>query len=445
MRIPGRPNASGLAFAVVACTCAAVTPVAALAAVVAAPRAANVSLPAVPQRPIVFANLSLENAESKALASSPDIAAANARLEQSRASLAAARAGVAPSLISTYAQVPQGNPPGPTIVSRQLTSGLQLTLGDFVAYSPAVREAAFTLAASEADRGAALATERVKVVGLYFDALKARAVAGARRDALALSTSQYRAAQIRARAGDAPQLDVLRADVAVARATADLETATAADANASEALRVETSVASGALDATRETDLPAVDARLTDPTVAVSRARAARPEIRSAALAMRAADAAVGSARAAGFPTVTVSGGYLVGTDSGVPINAPSVNAQLTLPLSHANRDRVTVARAKVTEAQAKAAGVERQIALDVAASARTLGASERAVAATSRARTSAEAERRATELGYRNGASSSLELTSARATYSQAVVDELSARYDVEKARATLEIEVGS
>ncbi len=394
--------------------------------------------------PLVFALLSLADAEKNALASSPDVVAADARLAQSRYALAAARAGFAPSLVSSYAQLPQGNPPGPTIVSRQVTAGLQLTLGDLVARAPAVREAGYALAASEADRGAALATERVKVVGLYYDALRARAVAGARREALALANSQFRAAQIRTRAGDAPHLDLLRADVAVAKATADLETATADDANATEALRAESGAAPTALETTQTTDLSGIDASPIDPSVAVARARATRPELRAAALAIEAARASVRSARAAGFPPITVGGGYLIGTDSGVPIRAPTINAQITIPLSSANDDRVAIAEAKVVEARARAAALERTIVLDVAASARTLAASARVVVATTRARTSAEAERRATELGYRNGVSSSLELTSARAAYSQAVVDELSARYDMEKARATLEIEVG-
>lgn len=408
------------------------------------PPACAQSTPAV-ARAFVFADLSLDAAEAAAVAASPDLAGADARVAQSRAALVAARAGIVPALVSSYAQAPQGNPPGPNIISRQLTTGLQLTVGDFVAHAPAVREAAFTLAATEADRGAALATERKKVVGLYYDALKARAVASARRDALALATSQYRAAQLRARAGDAPQLDVLRADVAVAKATADLELATAADTNATEALRSETAAGDTALIATTESHFTASESPLTDPAIAVARARAMRPELRATKLAIDAARAAVRSTRATGFPILTVGGGYLVGTDGGVPVNAPSINAQFTLPLSGANRYRIAIAAAKVTEVQAKAIGVDRQIALDVAASARTLGASERAALATTRARQSADAERRALELGYRNGASSSLELESARASYAQTVLDELAARYDVEKARATLAIEVGS
>lgn len=412
-----------------------------------APRPSATATPAAPAvaQTVVFAGLTVAAAETAALATSPDVAGARARLQQSAYALAAARAGLVPSLIATYVQAPQGNPPGPNITSRQLTTGLQVTLADLFAYSSTVREAAFTLSASQFDESAAEATERVKVVGLYFDALKARAVADARRSALVLARSQREGARVRAGAGDAPQLDVVRADVAVARAEADVESATAADLNATEALLVETNAPEGSLAATAPGELPAIDAKLVDPQAAVALARSTRPEIASARRTVDAANAAVRGARAAGLPPVTVSGGYLVGTDSGVPIDAPTINAQVTLPLSSANHDRVLLAQARALEAQTKARAIERQIALDVAASARTLGAAARAAAATTRARQSADAELRATEIGYRNGASSSLEVTSARATYAQAVVDELSALYDLEKARATLDIEVGT
>ncbi len=400
--------------------------------------------PALPTKPVVFAHLSLVAAETAALGASPDIAAAAARLSQSQYALSAARGGIAPSFISSYVQVPQGNPPGPNIISRQVTTGIQFTVGDFLAANAAVREAAFTLAATQADATVAEVAERTKVVGLYFDALKARAVANARRDALALAASQIRAARVRANAGDAPQLDVVRADVAVQKATADLEFALAADANATAALQIETASANDALEGTLPTDFPAVDPKLLDSASLVARARTTRPELLSARRTAEAAQAAIRSARALGFPAVVVSGGYLVGTDSGVPINAPGLNASVAIPLSSANKNKVAVAVARAQEARAKAAGIERLVSLNVAASARTLAATQRAAAATVRARASAQAELRATELGYRNGATTSLELLAARSSYTQAVVDEVSALYDVEKARNILTVETG-
>ena len=393
----------------------------------------------------IFATLSPADAERAAVAASPDVDAAAARLEQSRYAYLATRAGAAPAFVATYAQVPQGNPPGANITSRQASAQLQWTLGDFLGLVPAAQEAALTLAASQADDAAARNAERIKAIGLYYDALKARGVAGARRSALDLANAERAAASVRVNAGDAPRLDVVRADVAVAQAQADLESAGGADANASEALAVETGIAVATLTATLPQTPSAVNPALTDAAAVVALARAQRPEVRSARLTAQAADAAVRSARSAGFPAVVVTGGFVTGTDSGVPINAPTIGANVTIPLSSANRDRVGIAAAKATEERAKAVAVERAIVLDAASSARTLGAAERAAAATTRGREAAATALNATELGYRNGASSSLDVTTARATYAQAVVDELSARYDVEKARATLAIEVGS
>jgi CzcA family heavy metal efflux pump len=394
--------------------------------------------------PLVFTQLSLIDAEGLARSSSPDVQQARARLEQSRAALAFARWGTAPSFVTNYAQTPQGNPPGANVVSRQVGAGLQWTIGDFLAFGPAVREAALSQSAAEADERAAEASEDVKVIGFYYDALKARAVADASRGALALSITQREAARVRADAGDAPRLDVIRGDVAVARAQAVLESALAADQNATEALRVETGVAAATLETTASTTPSTVNPLLLDPEAVSDLARRLRPEIASARLSAQAAAAAVQGARAGTFPALTVGGGYVTGTDSGVPINAPSINANLTIPLGGGGHSRVDQAAARAAEAVAKADAVERQIVLDAAASSRTLGASQRAEEAMTRARVAAYAELQATETGYRNGASSSLELASARATYAQAIVDELSAVYDVEKARATLDVEVG-
>ena len=115
-------------------------------------------------------------------------------------------------------------------------------------------------------------------------------------------------------AGDAPQLDVTRSDVALARAEADYEAAVAADQNATEALRIETNVDAGTLTATVPQSPPPIVPALLDPQAVVALARTLRPEIASARLTADAARAAVSAAKAAGFPAITVSGGYVTGT-----------------------------------------------------------------------------------------------------------------------------------
>ncbi|MGH7727374.1 MAG: TolC family protein [Vulcanimicrobiaceae bacterium] len=390
----------------------------------------------------VFSDLSLAQAERDALPISPDVAAAAAAVARSSAALAAARAAFGPALVGGYLLAPQGGPNGSQIAQRLTSVGLQTTVGDLVAYSPLVAAADAELRAAQAKALAADANERVKVAGLYFGALKARAIRGARDQALALAQRERAAAQVRVHAGDAPQLDVVRAEVAVARATADDQLAAAADDNALDALKTETGE-SGPLLALESA--PASLAPVPTPQEAVALADRLRPEIAAARATTASARASAVAAERRLLPAVTFGAGYETGIDSGVHVSAPTLNVNLAFPLGGAARARADEAKATVAEDRALEAGIVRQIELAVAAAARNLAAAVRASAASEDARVQAERELAATSLGYRSGALSSLDLEIARVTETQAVVNALSARYDEAAARATLEIELGA
>lgn len=393
--------------------------------------------------PFAFAGLSLADAEKSALAHSPDVAAANAVVNENSAAFAAARSALGPQLVGGYVTSPQAGNNGGTILSKITSVGVQTTIGDIAAYSPLVAAALANLRNAQSSQEVAMRTERLKLVGLYYDALKARAVYGARESALNAANEQLRAAQTRFNAGDAPKLDVVRANVAVAKATADAELARVGDVNATEALRTETGAPQSAFATTTAAPMPPEPAL--DPAAAVARAHLLRPEFVAAQQVTTAAQASARAARRAGWPAVTIGAGYAEGTDSGQHVASPTVNVQFNLPLSGAAHARVSQADAIVAEDQAKADALARSIDVEVAATARSLAATERATAATTEARRQAEAQLVATQLGYRNGASSSLELSTARDVYTQAVVDELSALYDEARARAVLSLEVGA
>lgn len=398
---------------------------------------------------VLFAGLSPSGALDDAVAASPEVAAAAARVTEAAATLAAARGTLVPSLTAGYAQIPQGNPPGPNVIARLASVGLQTNVADFVAYGAAVRENVLLLESSRDDALVADRDERIKTAGLYFNALEARAVVAARARALELATAQRDAAQTRFAAGDGPRLDVVRADVAVAKATADLESARGDDANKAEALALETGRPVTDFQATTNaTPQPGFDGKADepdpDPAAAVSRALGVRAEIASARTALHAQEAARQAAAAGGFPALLVGGGYTTGTDSGVPVGAPSVNVALTLPLGPGARDRTGIEDGKLVEARANVEREMRSVALEVGAAARDVGTLRRAAAAATRAREGAESELAATDLGYRSGASSSLEVRAAQAGYAQALIDESTALYDVAKARAILALEVG-
>jgi CzcA family heavy metal efflux pump len=389
---------------------------------------------------IAFAALSLADAQTRAVDASPDVRTARASLAGAQAALAQARGAYGVSGTAAYTEAPQGAPEG-TIAQRLTTVGAQVTLGDVFAYSPLVAQAAASVRAAQTDVRTAERAERVKLIGLYYGALKARSVAAARRDALATAQAFADAARKRFAAGDVPRIDVVRADVALARAQGDAARAAADDANASDALARETGVAATALGGTSNAAVP--PAQPLAPDAAIARATAARADIASADANVRAARAGVSAAQRAVIPPVTINAGYTRGVDSGVRIGGPTVGASVAVPFGGALGAKVRAQRALLDAAIAKRDAVTRQVAVEVGAAARNAAAAVEAERASEAALAAARAELDAASLGYRSGASTSLDLSSARSTYAQAQVDALSALYDRLQAQATLDLEV--
>jgi outer membrane protein TolC len=390
-----------------------------------------------------FRELSPVTAEEAALLASPDLVAAHARTLQAGAAFSQARDATAPSLIAGYTEAPQGNSPGPTIRSRFASAGMRITLAALLGAPPQMRAAALQFAAAQAEEAAAIATERSKVVALYFDALSASAVATARNAALGLATAQATEAKTRWKLGDAPRLDTVRAAVAVARSEADRATARANAENALESLRVETGFAAtssltiASANPTAPLPVPALE-------TAVALADRLRPEIRAARLTSQAAAASIRAARTARAPEVTLESSYGSGLDSGAPIAGPSINLQMQLPLSSVGRDRIRAAEAQALEAESNLRAVERRIELEVTSSARLLTAATQSEESAQSAARLALDEFNATLIGYRHGATPSLDVEAARTTYIQSAIDTITASYARQKLQAQFEIGIG-
>lgn len=389
-----------------------------------------------------FTALPLSAALQSAVSTSPDVAQARARVTENEALLAAARGAAAPALQAGYAAAPQGGSANNTIEQSLLTLGAGITLGDYLSYLPAVRQAQFTLAGAQYDLLDARRMEREKTIGLYYAALAAVAMHSLRAEDLAAAKSDLRAAQLRFRAGAVPRLDVVRAEVALANARANLDAAQVDVANAENALAVETGTSREQLARLQSASAPAPPPE--DPQKAVARALAQRSDLISARNAVQAEEAAVRMAQSGTLPAVSLSGGYTRGYDSGVLVSGPSANLTVSVPISHAAADRVAAERARLAQTQYKTAALQRNIAVAVSAAARTYQESIRAVESARQARIAAQQEVRATEIGYRNGASSSLDVADARRTYVQAALNEVTAVYAQAQAAATLEEEMG-
>ncbi|GAC1593047.1 MAG: hypothetical protein NVS3B28_22550 [Candidatus Velthaea sp.] len=420
----------------------AVTTALLLAVAVLIPQPASAQPAVTPIQILSFAQLALADAQKTALATSPEVRVARAVVVQQNAALAQARGAYGLSANVGYVETPQGSAEG-TIASRVTSYGVGFTLGDLLSLNPLIAQAAASARQARIDAIVADRTERVRVIGLYFAALKARALFASRAALVTAADRQTDASRKRFSAGDVPRLDVIRAEVAAAKARADLANARAADANATDALARQCGISPAQLVATQTTVLDT--ATPLDPERALTLAHAMRAELRSSDENVRAATAGVRAAKRSGIPPVTLGAGYSRGVDGGFRIAGPTISAQMTIPLSGVASSRVAAQRTLVTQAEARREGVVRTLDLEVAAAARNVVAAIDAESATGAALRASLSELTATTTGYAGGASSSLEVASARSTYAQALNDDLSAIYDRAQSQAILALEVGS
>lgn len=376
-----------------------------------------------------FADLSLDDAQRRALGVNVDAQVAMASVRRREAALRLARIGGVPHLVGDYSLSPQANAANTgTVEQHYVAVGANVSIDDLIGAPPAVRAAAAELLAAERDADAADIAAREDAVKLYFAALQAMALARFREEALAGAERDRGAAALRVRAGESPQLDVARADVTLAQARADLARAQAGRDDALDALASATNVPPDRLTNVAPGAPPSAAAPSFDR--AVQRALAMRPELAALLATIAARNADVASARRSSIPAATLEGGYQRGVDTGIPVSGPQVAVHLDVPLAQGSGDRAAVAQADVDAAYAQLADERRRISLEVGAAVRDANAQDAAAQSAERARDEAHRALDAVEIGYREGASSSLDLAEARRTYDQASVDALVAEY---------------
>ncbi|HEY1975863.1 MAG TPA: TolC family protein [Candidatus Baltobacteraceae bacterium] len=397
---------------------------------------ATIVLAAIP----AFVQLSLTDAQSRVVANSVDVQTALAAARQKNAALQIARTGAIPHLFGDYALSPQASANNLYEVEQHfLTVGADISINDVLAASPQTQAAAADLLAAQREADAATLHARETATKLYFTALQTIAVQVQRQNDLTGARRDRSAAELRYRTGEAPQIDVVRADVSVAQAKANFARAQADRADAAEALASAAAIAPDALGATGGSVAPL--ALPLDETRATARALAMRPELASLLATIDARRADVATARQSALPTATLSGGYARGVDTELPVQGPAVTAHVDLPLASGAGARTSSALAQVEIARAQLVDERRTIALEVSSAVRDARAQAAALRAALVARDEAARALAAVQTGYREGASSSLDVADARRTYEQAAIDALVAQYQQAQALAILEV----
>jgi outer membrane protein TolC len=389
-----------------------------------------------------FTALTLADAERRTVDRDTGVAFAQATVVQNAANLHIARITAFPHLIGSYSLSPQagsGTQSTSTVEQHLLGVGVGISLNDILANSDEVRAAANQLLASQRDADTAELLARERAVQLYYAALGAIALEQFRSSELVATQRDLSAARIRARSGESPQLDVMRANVAVDQAQADLVAASAQRVDAVEALASATGVPASKLSRVATSTAPPFIAPNVD--TAVARALSLRPEIMSLLATINARRAVLGIARQTALPLVTANGGYQGGDDTGQPVRGPAVTVNLDLPIVSPAGAQAQIAEAQLDAAQSELVGEQRAISLQVAAAVRDARAADDTARAAEAARTVAVRALDAVEIGYREGAVSSLAVSDARRTFVQASVNALVADYAREQAHAIVEV----
>jgi outer membrane protein TolC len=389
-----------------------------------------------------FAAAPLAQAEQLAVDESPDVESARAAVDAAAAALAVARGTSGVTALIGYTELPQGSGVPNIIWSQRLTAyEVQATLGDVIALSPLAAQAAASLRGSMTDELTAERSERLKVIGLYFAAIQARADLLAKRDAVGRARDFED--ELSARFGEVkvPYLDLLRAEVALSKARSDVAVAQGVDANASDALAREIGMSTANLHGTVE--ITAAEAEVIDADRALARAMAQRPELRSAEQNVKAAQAGLAAAHRAVLPPITVAGGYVTGIDANEPSHGGAVSASIQIPLAGIAAARIAAQQAAVRAAKAKEQSVRRALAIEVRAAAHTAAA---AIIARDETDSTLEAARSTVTFAtmeYAARKTSGLSVSDAQAIYDQAVIDDIAAQYAVQQAQATLDVEL--
>ncbi|MBV8148798.1 MAG: TolC family protein [Candidatus Eremiobacteraeota bacterium] len=387
-----------------------------------------------------FAQLSLDAAQQFAVSNNVDVQTALATVRQKDAMLRVARAGGFPHLSADYSLSPQASANNRyTVEAHYWNLGINVSINDILAASPATQSAAGELLAAQREADAAVLRARVNATDLYFTALQAIATERMRRADLLGAQRDRSAASLRYRTGEAPNLDLVRADVSLAQAQAAFVRAQADRVDAVAALAAATGVSPDELASLGGSVV--IPAPELDPLQATRRALAARPELVALLATIEARRADVAAARQSALPTATVSAGYQRGVDSELGVQGPAVAAHVDLPIASASAARTESAQSQVDIARAQLIDERRLIALEVANAVRDARARASASEAAVEARDEAARALAAVEIGYREGASSSLDVADARRTFQQAELDALVASYQQAQALATLEV----
>ncbi len=392
-------------------------------------------------RPVV---LNLESSIQLALETSPQIGSANASAAISKAKIGRARSALYPNLgiESGYSYITKPTFFGETPVLDTDTVTNRLVARQIV-YSGGgtqanVSHARLGYLAARHGAQAARADVLTNVGTAYFRARQAKEtidVANASMQSLAAS---YDAAEKLHESGIVTKSDVLRAQVALTSAKADLIAATNNYNIAIAALRT-------AIGLPQSTDIDlAVDSTDNAADAALSAVPGERPEIAAASASVLAADAGKKAAKAGKLPAVSLVADYFnqpVGAQFPRLTNTVMAGVMVTFNIFDGGLTSAAISEADAAAKKSRQdlENEKRRVELEQQAANLDLDSANARVETTANQVQSAEESLRSLQVGYKEGITPLTDVLSAQTALTNVTVSRLAALYDVKIAQINL------
>ena len=362
----------------------------------------------------------------------------------------------------------------PSVYQRSVGLSLSYLLYDFGARAANLENARQLLDAATAAQDGTVQTVFLSAVQTFYQTQAALAALNAAQEAERAAKESFAAAEARYIAGSATPADKLQAQTAYSQATlnristdGNLKNAKGALANmlGLDANRDVPLVAANGFTAqpgsfnpakgeayaeagyTKEGETEALKIFGRDIAALIEEARQHRPDLYAAAAQVKAAEANVEAARAAGKPSISLTASSNHSSSAGIVSRGSSAGLTLSVPLfsGFAPTYRIRAAEAQVETKNAQLERLRLQVALDVWTAYQNLATATQSLRSTADLLNSAEQSERVALGRYKAGVGSMLDVLNAQSALAGARQQRIQATFNWNISRAALAQAMGS
>jgi len=373
---------------------------------------------------------------------------------QTREVWASSRAQAAQIGVSKASYLPSaslsasGNRTSPGTGQRSYGLTLSYLLYDFGTRAAGVESARQLLAAASATQDSTVQTVFLQAVQSFYQTQATQAALDAALESEHAAKESFAAAEARYVAGSATPADKLQAQTAYSQATLNSITASGSLNNAKGALANMLGLDANKNIVLAAANIAAIPASFDrDISALIEEARLRRPDLQAAAAQVKAAQASVDAARAAGKPSVALTASTNQTNAAGITSHGSSLGVNLSVPLfsGFAPTYRIRAAEAQMEAQTAQLERLRLQVALDVWTAYQNLITATQSLRTTADLLSSAGQSERVALGRYKAGVGSILDVLNAQSALASARQQRIQSTFNWNINRATLAQAMGN